>query len=180
MYYRSSWTSLKAWMRGKTFTTSLKFCLAGTRQKLSSRYVGWYNFYYYLGWMVVVLINKTLAGLKGVQPCFFQSSFLTNRRLFTRKKYLRALKNLGLTTKDCKEFSSLGLRWEKKQAYQAKNSTALNQFFCVFEVDLNSIEIAFKKMFGKKLERILKEETSGNYRDLLLAMLTQARINLQD
>ena len=50
----------------------------------------------------------------------------------------------------------------------------------MFEVDLNSIEIAFKKMFGKKLERILKEETSGNYRDLLLAMLTQARINLQD
>lgn len=61
------------------------------------------------------------------------------------------------------------------------NDERLQRIFVLrSEVDLKSIEIAFKKMFGKKLEKILKEETSGNYRDLLLTMLTQARINLQE
>ena len=39
------------------------------------------------------------------------------------------------------------------------------------EVDLVSIDHVFKKMFGKKLEKVVKEETSGHYRDALLALL---------
>ena len=39
------------------------------------------------------------------------------------------------------------------------------------EIDLLSIDQVFKKMFGKKLEKIVKEETSGHYKDALLAIL---------
>ena len=39
------------------------------------------------------------------------------------------------------------------------------------EVDLVSVDHVFKKMFGKKLEKVVKEETSGHYRDALLALL---------
>jgi len=40
------------------------------------------------------------------------------------------------------------------------------------EVDLVSIDHVFKKMFDKKLEKIVKEETSGHYKDALLSLLT--------
>ena len=39
------------------------------------------------------------------------------------------------------------------------------------EIDLVSIDHVFKKMFGKKLDKIVKDETSGHYQDTLLAML---------
>ena len=40
------------------------------------------------------------------------------------------------------------------------------------EVDLVSIDHVFKKMFDKKLEKIVKEETSGHYKEALLSLLT--------
>ena len=39
------------------------------------------------------------------------------------------------------------------------------------EIDLVSIDHVFKKMFGKKLDKIVKDETSGHYKDTLLAIL---------
>ena len=39
------------------------------------------------------------------------------------------------------------------------------------EIDLVSIDHVFKKMFGKKLDKIVKDETSGHYHDTLLAIL---------
>ena len=39
------------------------------------------------------------------------------------------------------------------------------------EVDLISIDHVFKKMFGKKLEKAINEETSGHYKDALLGIL---------
>ena len=40
------------------------------------------------------------------------------------------------------------------------------------EVDLVSIDHVFKKMFDKKLDKIIRDETSGHYKDALLALLT--------
>ncbi|XP_023343623.1 annexin A7 [Eurytemora carolleeae] len=39
------------------------------------------------------------------------------------------------------------------------------------EIDLLSIDSVFKKMFDKRLSKVVKEETSGNYKKLLLAIL---------
>ena len=39
------------------------------------------------------------------------------------------------------------------------------------EIDLVSIDHVYKKMFGKKLEKVVKDETSGQYRDSLEALL---------
>ena len=39
------------------------------------------------------------------------------------------------------------------------------------EIDLLSIDHVYKKMFGKKLEKVVRDETSGQYRDSLEALL---------
>ena len=39
------------------------------------------------------------------------------------------------------------------------------------EIDLLSIDHIYKKMFGKKLEKVVRDETSGQYRDSLEALL---------
>ena len=39
------------------------------------------------------------------------------------------------------------------------------------EIDLVSIDHVYKKMFGKKLEKVVRDETSGQYRDSLEALL---------
>ena len=38
-----------------------------------------------------------------------------------------------------------------------------------------SIDSIFKKMFGKKLSKVVKEETSGPYKRLLLALIETIR-----
>ena len=39
------------------------------------------------------------------------------------------------------------------------------------ETDLVSVDHVFWKMFGKKLEKVVKDETSGPYRDALESLL---------
>ena len=39
------------------------------------------------------------------------------------------------------------------------------------EIDLVSVDHVYKKMFGKKLEKVVREETSGPYSDGLEALL---------
>ena len=39
------------------------------------------------------------------------------------------------------------------------------------EIDLVSIDHVYKKMFGKKLEKVVRDETSGQYRESLEALL---------
>lgn len=39
------------------------------------------------------------------------------------------------------------------------------------ETDLVSVDHVYKKMFGKKLEKVVRDETSGQYREALEALL---------
>ena len=39
------------------------------------------------------------------------------------------------------------------------------------QIDLLSIDSVYKNMFGKRLEKLVREETGGHYRNMLLALL---------
>lgn len=67
--------------------------------------------------------------------------------------------------------------WALKEAFGRNDDDAIMRIMVGrSEIDLKDIEEAFKDSFDDELSKIIKEETSGNYQKLLLAILDSGKI----